>query len=533
MPTNGATVPGGTVTLQWARPTQGTDPLRYDVILDGAALPGCTNLGVRQCLATVPDGTTTHLWKVIARNACGATTDIDTPSEWRFKACSAPSAPDATSFTWQPNGQVVVGGVVQQQPYVGQEVTFSYHPNVAPTTMTWTDCQRVPAVVYAGVWHPTVVYASASDKKMYLKAGNCAGTRTITHYVKVYADVRPVTARFSLAPANPAAVDLVTVTFDTSAAAGDPDQFTVDFGDGTPVETTAAAFAQHAYRCGRTYRITVTARRTRYGGKISSTPAAADIEVTGQACVPRGFLLVDVPRLVVRPDGSQETGGVAVFNPSAEAMSLVLAARDTASGQLHKGIALPPLAPKGSMALADLVGFANLDLARATLWLESAAEGATELPVVGAWSFVEYASGQRHGQSLPMAPIWPAASHATARWISGLMHNSLAAERGRYGSISRLTFVDPTITDAGRTPWGTKKLILRLYDVATGSLVRIDSLNLDNYSGYRSDYLNRIFHLPDAQDLSSVLVKIEIPAGVSVISTAAVTDNSTASTRIH
>ena len=530
-PTNGATVPGGAITLRWGRPTRGTDPLVYDVVLDGAAVPACTGIGARECTVTVADGAATHFWRVIARSACGATTDVDTPSEWRFKACSAQGAPDATAFSWHPTGQVVVGGVVQQQPYVGQAVTFSYAPTVAPTALSWTDYQKAPAAVYDGVSNPTVVYGSAGDKKMYLRAGNCAGTRSITQYVKVYADQRPVTARFTTAPASPSAFDLVTVSLDTSSSSGDPDEFTVDFGDGAAPETTTATSVQHAYRCGRTYRLSVTARRTRFGSRAVSTPSTADVAVGGQACAPSGFLLVDMPYRATGRDGALEAGEIAVFNPTGDTMSLVVAARDTGSGQLRTGIPLPPLAPKALLRLPDLLALAGLDSARASLWLEKAAPEAAGVPLVNAWSAVDHPSGRRHGQPLPVAAIWPPADHTTTVWIGGLVHNSLNAERGRWGVITRLTFVDPTIASPARDAWGQRKLILRLYAAGTGRLLRTDSLNLESFAGYRSDYLNRIFHLPDAQDLASVVVGVDIPAGVAAIATAAVTDNSSGSTR--
>jgi len=531
-PANGATVPGGAVTLRWGRPAQGTDPITYDVELDGVAVPECTGIAARECPVAVADGTATHFWRVVARTACGATTDSGAPSEWRFKACSSPRSPDATTFTWWPAGEVVIGGVVQQQPYVGQEVTFSYDPSVAPTTISWTDYQRVPAVVLDGVARPTIVYTTAGSKKMYLRAANCAGTRTITQYVRVYADQRPVTARFATSPASPAALDLVTVRFDASAAAGDPDEFTVDFGDGTPPETTSAAFAQHVYRCGRTYRITVTARRTRYGARTASAPVSAEVVVAGRPCVPSGFLLVDVPQRAAGADGSQETGAVTVFNPAGETMDLVLSARDAATGALRSRLVLPPLPPKGTLALADLVALAGLDFARATLWVENAAAGAAAVPVVNAWRLVEHASGRRHTQALPAIEVWPPADRAVTLWVPGLVHDSLAAERSRQGAVTRLTFVDPTIAGATRAPWGSRRLTLALIDAGTGTTVRTDSLDLDAVAGYRSDYLNRFFHLADGLALGAVAVRVDVPAGVAVAVAGAVTDAATGSTRV-
>jgi len=532
VPANGATVPGGTVTLEWARPDQGTDPLRYDVVLDGLKLLECSDLATRQCVTTVAEGPSTHFWSVIAKNDCGTTADVDTPSEWRFKACSSPIAPDATSFSWSPSGEVVVGGVVQQQPYVGQPVTFSYNPTVAPTTWSWTDYQKSPATVYEGVPSPTVVYTSPGSKKVYLRVSNCAGTRGITQYVTVHADQRPVVAAFTVSPPSPAAYDLVTLTFDTSAAAGSPDQFTVDFGDGSPAVTTGGPFVQHAYPCGRTYRATVTARRVAYGSTATSTPVFRDVPVSGAACSPDGYLLIDIPLRFLRTGGPVETGGLNAFNTGGEALWLEAAVRDTGSGALRKGLPLPPLPPKGSLSLPDLVALLGLDSPRATLWLRSAAPGTGGLPVINAWSYAEYASGLRYGQFLPVLPVWPAADHETTLWITGIEHSSVTAERGRYGSTARLTLVDPTIANVSRTAWGTRKLTLRLYDAATGVVVRTDSINLDTFAGYRHDYLNRIFHLHDGQSLGRVMVRIDVPAGLSALAVATVTDNVTGASRV-
>ena len=532
VPTSGATIPGGTVTLEWGRPTQGTDPLVYDVYLGTttgvlAKLPECSGLSARQCTTDVPDGTATWFWKVVARNECGDTTTYpDTPTEWRFKACSAPTAPDATAFTWDKTGTIEVGGVEQQQPYVGQRVTFSYSPTVPATSWSWTDYQVLPAAVFT-VPSPEIVYGSAGKKKLYLRTSNCAGTRQITQYIDVYADIRPVEARFAVSPETPQGLEPVTFTFDTSDEVGSPNSFSIDFGDGTEPLVTTQATAQHAYACAKLYRVTVTAKRTKPGSTVSSQPSSQDLTVAGYPCSPSELVLVDMVRERQRSSGVVEHGDLLVFNPSDSEMLLEMAVRDQTSGQVTTGLALPPLPPQGTIALADILGLTQLDFSAATLWLRRAEQGADELPVVNAWKYLEPSAGVRYGQFLPVFPVWPAADHTTSRWITGLIHNSLNAERGRWGYVTKLTFVDPTLKDPGHVPWGSKKLILRLYDNQTGQLLRTDSLNLDNYGGYRHDYLNRIFHLPDGQDFKSVTVQVEVPAGVSVIVTSAMYDNAT------
>ena len=527
VPTSGATIPGGTVVLQWVRPTKGTDPLTYDVYLDGAQLPECSNLAERQCTIAVEDGTATRFWKVIAKNECGDTTTYpDTPPEWRFKACSQPTAPDATAFTWDKTGPIEVQGVVQQQPYVGQKVTFSYDPTVPATSWSWTDYQVLPAAVYQ-IPHPEIVYGSAGKKKMYLRTSNCAGTRQITHYIDVFADVRPVEARFSFSPPAPQSLDPVTFTFDTSDEVGNPNEFTIDFGDGTPPLVTTETTAQHAYGCSKLYRVTVTAKRSKPGSSVSSQPHTEDLEVEGYPCSASALVVIDMVRELDRTSGVIERGDMALFNPTDTEMLLEMGVRDQGTGVVTSGLALPPLPPQGTMALADVLNLMGLDFSCATLWFERSEENADTLPVVNAWKYLEPTAGVKYGQFLPVFPVWPASDQTTTRWITGLVHNSLNAERGHYGFVTKLTFLDPTLKDPNRVPWGSKKLILRLYDNQTGKMLRIDSLNLDNYGGYRHDYINRIFHLSDGQDFKAVTVQVEVPPGVSVIVTSSMLDNYT------
>ena len=527
-PATGATIPGGTVILGWARPTQGTDPLRYDVYLDGVKLPECTDLTALQCATTVLDGTATHLWKVIAKSECGDTTTYpDTPTEWRFKACSAATAPEATAFTSAPSGPIEVGGVVQQQPYVGQQVTFSYSPTVPATSWMWTDYQKSPAA-YFEVPHPEVTYSSPGDKKMYLRATNCAGTRSITQYVHVYEDMRPVEARFSISPAEPDSFDPVTFTFDTSDEVGNPNEFTIDFGDGTPPATTGTSTILHAYGCAKLYRVSVTARRIKVGSTVASDPHGEDLQVSGFPCSPQEMMIVDMVRQLTGSDGAVERGDMIIFNPSGEQMLLDMTVRDKDTGLVITGLRLPPLPPQGSVALAAIVGQMGLNFSSATLWFKRSEEGADTLPVINAWSYVEAIGGAKYGQFLPVFQVWPASDQYTTKWFTGLIHNGSTAERNHTGFVTKMTFVDPTLKNPNHTPWGSKKLKLTLYDNQTGQVLRVDSLSLDTFGGYRQDYINNFFHLPSTQDLKTVTVQVEVPAGIAVVVTSSMFDNITA-----
>ncbi len=529
VPASGATIPGGTVVLQWARPSQGTDPLRYDVWLDGAKLPECSDLTDRQCTTTVLDGTTTHVWKVIAKSDCGDTTTYpDTPPEWRFKACSAATAPDATAFTWAPSAPIQVGSIVQQQPYVGQPVTFSYTPTVPATSWMWTDYQKSPAAFY-DVPHPVIVYSSPGDKKMYLRVNNCAGGRSITQYVHVYEDMRPVVARFGVSPASPSALEPVTFTFDNSDEVGNPTDFTIDYGDGTTPEQTTSTSTQHAYGCAKLYHVTVTARRVKVGSTVASNPQPQDLQISGFPCSPQELMVVDMVHQTQGADGTIERGDMVIFNPTGDQMLLDMSVRDKDTKQVTTGLHLPPLPPEGSFALSDLLGPLGLNFASATLWFKRSEPGAEALPVINAWRYIEAPGGAKYYQFLPVFQVWPASDQVTTRWITGLIHNGATAERNHSGFVTKLTFVDPTLKDANRTPWGGKGLVLKLYDNQTGKVIKTDTLLLDDskFGGYWQDYLNGFFHLSATQDLKAVTVQVDIPAGLAVAMTSSMFDNIT------
>jgi len=124
--------------------------------------------------------------------------------------------------------------------------------------------------------------------------------------------------------------------------------------------------------------------------------------------------------------------------------------------------------------------------------------------------------------------VWPASDQYTTKWFTGLIHNGSTAERNHTGFVTKLTFVDPTLKNSDHVPWGSKKLKLTLYDNQTGEVRKIDSLNLDTFGGYRQDYINNFFHLPSTQDLKTVTVQVEVPAGIAVVVTSSMFDNITA-----
>jgi hypothetical protein len=276
--------------------------------------------------------------------------------------------------------------------------------------------------------------------------------------------------------------------------------------------------------------VSLTARRVKAGSTVASEPHGEDLQVSGYPCSPQELLVVDQITQIQGTDGVTERGDMIIFNPTADPMQLEVTVRDRETGVVTTGLRLPPLPPQGTLALADVMGQLNLNFSSATLWFKRTEEGVTTLPVINAFRYIEATGGAKYGQFLPVFPVWPASDQNTSRWITGLIHNGSNAERNHTGFVTKLTFVDPTLKDPNRTPWGSKRVILHLYDNQTGRLIDTDSLNLDDprFNGYRQDYLNNFFHESSTLDMKAVTVQVEIPAGISVVVSSSMFDNVTA-----
>ncbi len=265
-PSDGAKVPGPSVTLSWGAVAGATS---YDVYFGQGAPPFAANVAGTSYAAAVTEGQT-YGWKVAAKNACGQ----GVSAVRGFTVCSAPGVPVA-SFTWSPQGPAP-GFPAQQRPFVGQTVQFTDQSTNSPTAWSWYDFQGA-GVTYT-VQNPTHVFTSSGGKNVRMNASNCAGTsseKLISLYI--YPDTRTVTADFSWNP-NPATRQVQsTFTAVQGYTVGDPTQFNWTFKDDGATATGASV--THTFACGGPFEVVLTAKRGTYQGTTTKT-----VPVDGQPC---------------------------------------------------------------------------------------------------------------------------------------------------------------------------------------------------------------------------------------------------------
>jgi PKD repeat protein len=508
-PANGATIAGGTVTLTWQRPANGTDPITYDVSVDGALR--CADVTTTQCVLTdFMESGDTHVWQVTAKNPCSTT---QTPTQWTFKACSQPGPPVADIGLDPLQGSSLASFPDQLQPYVGQPVNLHDLSTNSPTAWNWYDFQELR--LHFDVANPSgVVWNSAGTKNVRLKTTNCAGTSAEKLLkVTVYPDIRPVRAQFSWQPASPNALKAVTFIAEDGDDYGNPNNFSWDFGDGT---TGTGNPIDHVFACGKHYQVTLTAKRTKDGvSRMGTQPQ--DVEISGYPCSPLAAMVVDLANELPPTDTGTQKGGAVIFNQTANDMALKLMVRPCDTGAVNDQLPPLTLAPGASLTLPDILSTYGLSFDCATIWVSLADNtSGAQLPVVNAWNYFETTSGAKYGQFLPIFQIWPASSQPTTKWLTGLVHNGTPAPAGGLETV--LTIVNP-MADA----WGSKNGTLTLLK-ADGTVLRSTGLNLTGY-GFKEMPINRWFGFPDAQDLGSLILRVDIPSGVAAVVSSTMVDS--------
>jgi formylglycine-generating enzyme required for sulfatase activity/PKD repeat protein len=277
-PAAGAKVPAPSVLLTWSTVSGATS---YDVYFGQGDPPLLVNVPGTSYAVAVSEGQA-YSWKIVARNACGQ----GASAVRGFTVCSAP-APPVADFTWSPQG-AAPGFPGQQQPYVGQAVQLTDLSTNAPTAWNWYDFQGI-GISYS-TQNPTHTWTSPGGKNVRMSASNCqGGSGEALKVVTVYADVRPVTASFTWAPAATRDVP-ITFTAMQGYSYGDPTEFTWTFKDDggaaagaamrvSALGTATGASVQHTFACGGSFDVVLTAKRGSYQQTITQTVA-----VGGAAC---------------------------------------------------------------------------------------------------------------------------------------------------------------------------------------------------------------------------------------------------------
>jgi len=455
----------------------------------------------------VTSGQTTY-WRVVARNPYGARSS----PTWSFFACTvAPPVPD---FTWTPTG-FDPHFPSQPQPYAGQEVTLRYAGSGGnPDWYRWSDFQQSPPKVVEGPGLSTVRHrwsavsgTAYQDMNVRLQVRNCAGiSPELLKPVRVYRDNRPVLASFQVM-GLPVAGNPTTFRAAAGPAAGDPDSFSWTFGDGQTL-TSANPEVQHTYPCGRTYTVSLTARR----GSVSSSASSQAIVVGGTPCGPLALALPDlaVDLAGVVPWSSEAT----LFNPSDTTMPLAIVAQPRKSGRLQGVLLLPPWT---LASLEDLLGAlpqrpANDSL---TVWL-SRTDGGTPLPAAAARTFTARPGGGSYGQEVLPVPVGSPPADAHTLWLAGGVHH------GPQGALrANLTLVNLLPTSSGQP------LRLTVHTADGRRFGGAETPTLAPYAYLRWNPVTRLLGFHDAYALGPFALEVAVPAGAAVLAGLSLVDNAT------
>ncbi|MCU0291423.1 MAG: PKD domain-containing protein, partial [Thermoanaerobaculaceae bacterium] len=517
-PADNGVVPPGNVTLTWAAPATGNS-LTYDVYVGGVRL--CQGITTRQCVVpSVTSGERT--WYVKALNSCGT----GTSPTWKFSVCQATAVPVA-SFTWEPKDQVTIGGVVQDQPYVGQAVTFDPSGTTNfPTSYEWTDFSQSPWATYT-VANPTHTWQTPGDKIVRMKATNCIGTSAqVPLTVKVFPDMRPVIASFTSNVADAQNPQVVTFNAATGATYGDPNYYIWDFGDGETASGSDKAEVVHTFRCGRTFPVKLISRRIKSGSDVKSQAATRDVTVGGSQCSPQSLMVMDVARNLPGNNGALWNTDLTLYNPTENDMDLRLAVkRPDASPREESGTFTLPAGQTRS--LEWVLSKVEIEFSKASLWFYQADpvyRGVKPLPIISARTHTgAVAPYDDFGQFVMVYQVYQATNKKLTLYFTGLRHNGKTAQTSGQGFRTNVTIVEP----AG-VGWAADDVKLTLSKADDPTFVKERQLWASGKYGYWQKSLDSFFtDLTPEDDLGQVILKVEIEPGAAIALGSSLVNNGT------
>lgn len=509
-PASGTAVAPGNLTFKWSAPTTGTTPFTYDLYL--GAVKACSDATTTQC--TVNNIQAGSSWYVKAKNSCSA--GGTQSATWTFTVCNATAVPVA-DFTWSPKDPVTIGGVVQEQPYVGQTITFDPSATTNyPTAWDWTDFNTPAPWIHYTVQNPTHVWNTPGDKTVRLTATNCIGnSQQVAKTVKVYPDMRPVTASFTATVVDQNKPQEVTFTAATGVDQGEPNDFTWDFGDGATATGNDKATVVHSYKCGAAYPVKLTAKRIKNGSTIASQPLTKQVQVGGTSCSPQSLLVVDVARNLPGKNGAVWNTDLTLYNPTLDEMMLKMAVKRP-DGSAREESRSFSLMPNETLSLEQVLSYVQIDFQKASLWFYQADpinRGMKPLPVISARTHTGAVPPyDDFGQFVMVYPVYQAGETKRTLYITGLRHNGKAAQEAGQGFRSNLTIVEP----AGGQ-WDANDIKLTLYKVDDPSFVKERQLWAAGKYSYWQKSLEGYFDgLSVDDDLGRIILKIEIEPGASI-----------------
>lgn len=517
-PANNGVVQPGNVTLSWSAPATGNS-LTYDVFVGG--LKVCSSVTATQCVVqNLVSGT--RSWYVQAKNSCGT----GTSATWSFSICQATAVPVA-SFTWTPKDPVTIGGVLQDQPYVGQAVTFDPSATTNfPTSFEWTDFSQSPWATYT-VANPTHTWQSPGDKIVRMKATNCIGTSAqVPLTVKVYPDIRPVVASFTSHVADAQNPQVVTFNAATGSSYGDPNYYIWDFGDGETASGSDKAEVVHTFKCGRTFPVKLISRRIKSGSDVRSQATTRDVVVGGSQCSPQSLMVMDVARNLPGNNGALWNTDLTLYNPTENDMDLRLAVkRPDSTPREESGTFTLPAGETRS--LEWVLSKVEIEFSKASLWFYQADpiyRGVRPLPIISARTHTgAVAPFDDYGQFVMVYQVYQASTKKLTLYFAGLRHNGKTAQTSRQGFRTNMTIVEP----AG-VGWAADDVKLILSKADDPTFVKERQLWASGKYGYWQKSLDSFFtDLAPEDDLGQVILRVEIEPGAAIALGSSLINNGT------
>jgi PKD repeat protein len=417
------------------------------------------------------------------------------------------TGPPVADFTWGPNG-TLAGYPEQQQPYAGQQVTFTDNSTNEPDTWHWYDFQE--DLVDATVTTPTFTHTwqQPGDKNVRMTAHNCSGqwSAEVLHTVHIYEDKRHVTADFSWSPSEVSTGAQVTFTAAQGFAFGDPTDFTWTFDDGS---TQTGASVTYSFKCGGDRTVTLTARRGNYTGTASKP-----VSVIGQTCGPDSIMTVDAAK-VQGLNGTSWRTDVRVFNPADNSSAINLQFLPVGQNNVTPFQAGPyPVNPKATLVLNNILDWIYTTLGKnfQKTALRVTYDNPQDIaPVVMARTYTPGPNGGNYGQFAPGIAVIPGTTPGTI-WITGLHNNGLATGfRTNYSLLN--------LRDSGSGTIG-----LTLLD-ASGAALGTASVGLAPF-GYLQDSVSKLFG-GGFDTVGDFSIKVDVPPGADIQAYGSVVDNLT------
>ncbi len=499
---------GQTATLSVT--ATGTAPLSYQWYQGDTSHPVGTNASSFTTLALT---VTTTYWAWVS-NACGhdysATATVSI-------SCPYPAVPTA-GFTWAPVG-TLPGFPEQQQPYLGQKITFIDVSTNSPTSWHWYDFNEL--AVNQTVTTPTFTVTSpanlpAGPKNVRMTATNCFGTSAeIAKVVTIYSDIRPVVADFTWSDGTLTVGAPVTLKADTGPSYGDPDTFTWTFGDGTTPQNGSST--THTFTCAGQHKVTLTASRSNDAAIAAATHT---LTVTGLAlCAPLAVMTVDAAR-VNGLNGTVWRTNVQIFNPSAQSSKVTVEFLPINQGSASGPGTSTTLAPNAIWVLDDILGmaltqgFVGAGVTKAALRF-TFDNIENKAPVVVSDTYTSPPSGGgTYGELTPGIEVVPNTTPPVL-WIPGIRNNGTTTGFRTNYSLVNL-----------RKDAGVQNLKFTLFD-ATGTTIATQTTSMNTLE-YRQDSLANLFGgAAAAVSPDPLAVKVEVPTGSDVQAYVSVMDNLT------